>query len=143
MKVLHVRIALDMTGGDAETAPLRLSEMFGYSLVTSWGASAGRAGTLKLQASNNAYFKLYKNKQNSSDFEDMQEEIYNASYDPNATWVDITGSEKTVDGTADSHAYSVGDAYYTAVRWVWVETTAGAASPDKAVGYFHAQGNLT
>lgn len=137
MKTAHIRFTVDMTGASGESQPIRVNELFGYSIVSKWGASAGRTGSLKLQASNDAYYKTYKN---NSSFQDMQEEWDN-NPNPNATWEDIPGSAKTVDATADQHVWNVDGAYYSAVRVVWVGT-AGAASPDDVEAFFHGKGTI-
>ena len=138
MKTAHIRFTVDMTGASGESQPIRVKELFGYSIVSKWGASAGRTGSLKLQASNNAYYKTYKA---DSSFQDMQEETRNEAFDTNATWEDIPGSAKTVDATADQHVWNVDGAYYSAVRVVW-EGTAGAANPDDVEAFFHGKGTI-
>lgn len=62
-------------------------------------------GTLKLQASNDAFLQDgWNNEENTS-----------------ATWIDITGSSVAVSGTG-SQIWNVSDVYYSAARVVWTRT---------------------
>jgi len=140
MKTAHFYLEVDMTEASSESRPIRLNQLLGYSIASQWGASAGRTGTLKLQASNNVYHRRYKNLPEATPFEDMQEIADNAQDDPNAIWEDIPGSAKTVDATADQHVWNVDGVFYSAVRVAWVGT-AGAEDPDPAMSYFHGKGN--
>jgi hypothetical protein len=140
MKTNNVLIKVDMTEASYESQPVRTNELFGYSIQAAWGASAGRTGTLKLQASNNAYYKPYKTEPDNR-FQDLQEETRNEAVNANAIWNDIPGSAKTVDATADQHFWDVSDVMYSAVRIVW-EGTAGAEDPDDAECYVHGKGTI-
>lgn len=78
----------------------------GYSICAKWTeTSVTLAGTLKLQASNNAFADNVNNNENS-----------------NATWVDITGSSVAVSGSG-SQFWNVSDVFYKAFRVVWTRTS--------------------
>jgi len=141
MKTAHFYFEVAMDGGDSVSEPIRLNQLYGYSMVGSWAASAGREGTLKLQVSNNVFHKLYKNKPALTPFQDMQEIGSTEPNNPDAIWEDVPGSETNVDALAGQGAWNVDAAFYSAVRMVWTETTLGAESPDQAGMYFHAKGN--
>lgn len=88
--------------GDA----VHLEHMEGYSVVASWTETAATlAGTLKLQASNNAFADNVNNNENAS-----------------ASWADIAGSSVAVSG-AGSFAWNVSAAYYKSFRVVWTRTS--------------------
>lgn len=87
-------------------AAVHLEHMEGYSVVASWTeTSATLAGTLKLQASNNAFADNVNNDE-----------------DPAAVWADIPGSPVSVSGSG-SFAWNVAAAYYKAFRYVWTRTS--------------------
>lgn len=78
----------------------------GYSVCAAWTeTSATLAGTLKLQASNDAFTDNVGNIEKS-----------------NATWVDITGSSVAVSGSG-SQFWNVSDVYYKAFRIVWTSSS--------------------
>jgi len=131
MKHLDKRFFLNISGGNTEAEPIRVNEINGYSVTAEWGAKGGRTGVLKLQASND-YFMRYQ----SATSEDPQEIMYGSN--PGATWVDIAGSTKVVDATADSHLWNVSETFYAVVRLVWVGTGGGGTDDVKAV--IHGQG---
>ena len=141
MKTNNVLIKMDLTEASFESQPVRTNELFGYSIQASWGASAGRTGSFKLQASNSAYYKKYKTDPTNR-FQDLQEELYNDQVNPDALWNDIPGSSKAVDATADGHFWDVSDVMYSAVRIVWEQTAAGAEDPDDADCYVHGKGTI-
>jgi hypothetical protein len=91
----------------------------GYSICASWTeTSATLAGTLKLQASNNGFTDNVNNNEN-----------------PNAVWVDITGSAIAVSGSG-SQFWNVSDVYYKAFRIVWTRTS----GQGTFAAYIHAKG---
>lgn len=91
----------------------------GYSICAAWTeTSATLAGTLKLQASNNAFTDNVNNNENSS-----------------ATWVDITGSSVAVSGSG-SQFWNVSDVYYKAFRIVWTRTS----GEGTFAAFIHAKG---
>lgn len=139
MKTAHLQLQLDLTAASSNTQPIRLPEHIGYSILAKWGASTSRGGTLKLQATNNAYYKLYDTPPNPA-FADMQEEVRNTAVQSDVVWEDIPGSEKTIDATADQHLWNVSDVFYSAVRIIWTQSAAGAASPDLVTAHFHGKG---
>ena len=100
-------------------AAFGMDHLEGYSVtIKATESSATLAGTLKLQASNNA---LADNVNNDAD--------------ANAIWVDITNSSQAVSGTG-SFAWNVADVYYRAFRVVWTRTS-GQGTADI---YIHAKG---
>lgn len=111
--------------GDTQSAAIRVGQLEGYSISSKWIASTGRTGTLRLQSSNNAFFQ-----RNTVTGGDLQEITANDLENPNAIWEDIPGSDKAVDATADQHTWNVAEAYYSAVRVVFVENTNGSATDD-------------
>ena len=137
MRRNQILIKMDLTEATFESQPYRLTGISGYSIQSSWGASAGRSGTLKLQASNNVYHKTYKTDPDNR-FQDLQEELDNNRVNPDALWNDIPGSAKTVTDAADGHFWDVSDVMYSAVRVVW-DGTPGAEDPDDAECYVHGK----
>ena len=88
-----------------------LDSMEGFSIAWAWTeTSAALAGTLKLQASNNAF---------------LDNPAYPASLNinPNALWVDIPGSSVTLVTGSGSQFWNVADVYYRSVRVVWTRTS--------------------
>lgn len=134
-KISDFYLTLDLADGTANTAAIRKNHMDGYSIMASWGASATRAGSLKLQGSNNAYMR----QPNGDTAANMQEIIQNDQENASAVWVDIPGSTKTVDATADTHVWNVTGAHYSYVRVVYTESASGAADPDPLTMFFHGQ----
>lgn len=101
--------------------PLLTERMTGFSICANITYGSGTlAGTLKLQASNNAF----------ADNTSME-------LNPAAVWVDIPSSSITVSVTADTTAFwNVTDVFYEAVRVVWTRTSGtGTFSP-----YYLAKG---
>lgn len=87
-------------------AAVHLSNMEGYSIAAVWTESvAVLDGTMKLQASNNAFKDNVNNNEDSA-----------------ATWIDITGSSVAVSGSG-SQFWNVSDVYYKSVRIVWTRTS--------------------
>jgi hypothetical protein len=87
--------------------PMKLESIEGYSICASW---SGGVGVLKLQASNNAQID------NVGDLTVAQ------MADPNAVWVDITGSSVAVNGAGDQF-WNVADVYYKWFRVVYTRTS--------------------
>lgn len=93
-----------------------LESMEGYSICAAF--AGGGTGALKLQACNNPIT-----------------DHVNLKPDPNAVWVDITGSAYAI--TADgSYFWNVSDVYYKAVRLVYTKTTGAGAMQV----YYNAKG---
>lgn len=87
-------------------AATHMESMEGYSIAASWTeTSAVLAGTLKLQACNNAFTNNVNNNE-----------------DPAALWIDIPGSSVAVSGSG-SQFWNVSDVYYKSVRVVWTRTS--------------------
>jgi len=87
-------------------AAIHLEHMEGFSVAATWTeTSSPLAGTLKLQASNNAFLDNVNNDE-----------------DPNALWADIPGSSVSVSGS-DSFLWNVAGVYYNAARIVWSHST--------------------
>lgn len=91
----------------------------GYSICAVW---TGGDGTLKLQASNDAFVNNVTGPNNNEN--------------PNATWVDITGSSVLVSG-AGSQFWNVSDVYYKAFRLVF---TVGTPTAGDFTAHIHAKG---
>ncbi len=85
--------AIDLTGYGAGIATIVITDAL--------------TGTLKLQASNNAFADNTGNQE-----------------DPNAVWVDIPGSSVSV-ATSATQVWNVSDVYYKSVRVVWSHTVNG------------------
>jgi len=77
----------------------------GYSICASWTEVGTLDGTIKLQASNNPFT-----------------DNVNMTPDPNAVWVDISGSSIAVSD-AGSQFWNVSDANYSAYRLVWTRVS--------------------
>lgn len=87
-------------------AAFGLDHMEGYSVtVAATETVASLVGTLKLQASNNAFADNVNNNEASD-----------------AVWVDIPGSSQSVSGTGN-FMWNVESAYYRAFRVVWTRTS--------------------
>ena len=87
------------------SAAYHIEHLIGYSICGTWAQTAATlSGLIKLQASNNAFMDNVNNEEN-----------------PDATWVDITGSSIAVSGSGDQF-WNVSDAYYKAFRIVWVRS---------------------
>lgn len=87
--------------------PYQLEHMDGYSLCAAVTETvASLAGTLKLQASNNAFLDNTDNNQN-----------------PNAVWVDIPSSSVVLTAGSNNQFWNVTDAFYEAFRIVWTRTS--------------------
>lgn len=83
-----------------------VERMSGYSICAKWTeSSAPLAGTLKLQASNNAYL-----------------DNVNMDNNPDAVWVDIPASSVTLTTGSGKQFWNVTDVRYEAVRVVWTRT---------------------
>lgn len=85
-------------------AAMGTENMEGYSICIAWTGTAP-TGVLKLQACNNPFTNNVG----------LQE-------DPNAVWVDITGSSYNVT-TSGNYFYNVSDVYYRAFRLVYTRTS--------------------
>lgn len=93
----------------------------GFSICLSiTETSASLDGTLKLQASNNAFKDLTNNEVRSD-----------------AIWVDIPSTSVTLNGGDDTVVWNVGDVYYEAVRIVWTRTS----GQGTLLEYFIAKGD--
>lgn len=100
-------------------AAFGLDHLEGYSITArAIETSASLVGTLKLQASNNAF-----------------EDNVNLTEDANAVWVDIPGSTQNVSGTGN-FLWNTSEAYYRAVRVVWTRTS----GQGTANVWIHAKG---
>lgn len=83
-----------------------VERMVGYSILANIvETSATLAGTLKLQASNNAWL-----------------DNVNMDVNPNAVWVDIPSSSVTLTGGNTSAMWNTTDVFYETVRVVWTRT---------------------
>ncbi len=113
-----LRVDTASFGATYTGAAFGLEDLDGYSVCASWVGGGSPVGILKLQACNNAF----------ANNTGLQE-------DPNAVWVDITGSayNVTTDGT---YFYNVSDAYYKAFRIVYTRTSGTAT----ATLYLNAKG---
>lgn len=105
-------------GTDYNGAAFGLDNLEGFSVCASWTNGGGLTGAFKLQASNNAFLDNVNNNEN-----------------PDAVWVDITGSEVAVAG-AGTQFWNVADVYYRAFRINWNQT----AGTGSATAYIHAKG---
>lgn len=97
-----------------------VERMKGFSICANIAeSSASLAGTLKLQASNNAYAD-------------------NVNMDGNAAavWVDIASSSVTLTSGSTATMWNVTDAHYEAVRIVWTRTS----GQGTITTYFMAKG---
>jgi len=105
-------------GATFNSAPIHLENLEGYSICLVWAGGGSPVGSLKLQASNNAFLNNVNNNVN-----------------PDATWVDITGSTYAVsaDGT---YFWNVADCYYNSVRYVYTRTSGTATGS----GFIWAKG---
>lgn len=106
---------LTTTGTAANTTTVYLVErLHGYSICANIIETvASLAGTLKLQASNNAF----------ADNVSMQ-------LNPNAVWVDIPSSTVTLTAGSTQAFWNSSQVYYEAVKIVWTHTTgAGTLTP--------------
>lgn len=102
------------------SAAIHLERLHGYCIIMN--VTGTPSGTVKLQASNNAF------NGNVNNDEDLV----------NAVWVDIPGSSKGLTGAATQILYNAADAFYNSLRIVYTATS-GAGSVDtyifcKAVG---------
>ncbi len=101
------------------SAAFGLDHLEGYSItIKGTETTATLAGTLKLQASNNAF-----------------QDNVNLSELSDAVWVDVTGSSQAVSGSG-TFMWNTSEAYYRAVRWVWTR----ASGTGTFVAYIHAKG---
>lgn len=87
--------------------PVKLESIEGYSICAAW---SGGVGTFKLQASNNA------------EIDNVGNLTVAQMADPNAVWVDITGSSVAVSG-AGTQFWNVADVYYKWVRVVYTRSS--------------------
>lgn len=88
-------------------APYLLERMGGFSICAAITETlASLAGTLKLQASNNAFLDNTNGDANSA-----------------ATWVDIPSSSVTLTAGNTTVLWNVTDVHYEAVRVVWTRST--------------------
>lgn len=92
---------------DLQTEPFLIERLSGFSIVVQVVDTSGTlAGTLKLQASNNAFTDGTSNQSRSD-----------------TVWVDIPSSDFAVTDT-DDFVWNYDGVYYEAVRIVW-DNTAG------------------
>lgn len=124
------KFTLDVDGGDISSSELRLAYLDGYSIAATWEASATRSGTLVLEASNDAYWRIPNPDQSPGEYQ----EIINGTTNPDATWVTISGSTKTVGAGADTHLWNVSDVNYAAVR---VKFTGTGGSGDDVLTFIY------
>jgi len=89
----------------ANLAAVGIEFVAGYSVAASWTDTGSLAGTLTLQACNNPFT-----------------DNVNMTPDPNALWVDITGSAIAVSGVG-TQFWNVDAANYSAYRVKWTRTT--------------------
>lgn len=107
---------------DFNSAAYRIDNVEGFSIcVKATETSATLAGTLKLQASNDAFI----DRNGKSSFTE----------NTSATWVDITSSDESVSGSGN-FMWNVDGTFYTAVRLSWDNTT-GEGTADI---FFRAKG---
>lgn len=98
----HIKVAASLADALAETE-IDITD-FGTGTLTA-DVSDDLTGTFKLQASNNAFLQ----------------EGWNNQENPDATWVDISGSSVNVT-TSGSQIWNVSDVYYSAARVVWTRS---------------------
>jgi hypothetical protein len=100
-----IQISLNASINDA---PYSLEHLDGVSIcAVATQASGTLAGTLKLQASNNAFLDNTDNNANSG-----------------ATWVDIPSSSISVStATTQTVFWNLTDIFYEAIRIVWTSST--------------------
>lgn len=104
----------------AVLATYYVERMAGYSICASIDeTTASLAGTLTLQASNNAFLDDGNNTTN-----------------PDAVWVDIASSDVTLTSGDTTTMWNVSDSYYEAVRVSWTRTT----GQGTFTAYFVAKG---
>jgi hypothetical protein len=119
-------------GADFQSSPWRLDHLEGYSICVKWMETSGSlAGTLKLQASNNAF--VYESGSGNLVEWDTGK---TPGYNPDATWADIAASSVAVSGDG-SYFWNVSDSYYSAVRVVFTHTSGDGTLE----GFGHAQGD--
>lgn len=98
---------------------IHLERLHGYCIIVDVVGAPN--GTLKLQASNNAFTNNVNNNE-----------------DPAAVWVDIPGSSKTLSGSPTQILFNASDAFYNAVRLVYTATSGTGSSNTyiycKAIG---------
>jgi hypothetical protein len=99
-------------------AAFGMDNLEGFSVCAAWVDGGSLAGAFKLQASNNAFT-----------------DNVNLAEDPNAIWVDVTGSEVAVSASG-SQFWNVADCYYRAFRIVWTRS----AGTGSATAFIHAKG---
>lgn len=108
------------------TDAFTVEHMEGYSITFGTqnvsGQTSTAAGTVKLQASNNAYIDNIG--------------VARSYPDPSAIWVDVPGSTNAVTSGANSVLYNTTGCYY---RWVRVSYTNASGSGTGNV-YAHAKG---
>lgn len=92
---------------------LNVEHLEGVSFIIKTTDSGALAGSFKLQISNNAFTG----------------NVGSSSYpNPNATWLDYSGSAQVVAG-AEVKGWNVTDLYFKAIRLVWT-ASAGAGSAE-------------
>lgn len=120
MKNYSASISSQSMNASFDSNAFHLETLEGYSICAAWTeTSATLAGTLKLQASNDAFTDNTNNQEKSG-----------------ATWVDITGSSVAVSGSG-SQFWNVSDVYYKAFRIVWTRTS----GQGTFTAYIHAKGS--
>jgi len=91
---------------DINSAAMGVEFVNGFSVAASWDdPGSDISGVLTLQASNNAFT-----------------DNVNMTPDPNALWIDITGSAVAVSDVG-TQFWNVADANYSAYRIKWVGTS--------------------
>jgi hypothetical protein len=112
----RIDLSLDL-GASFSGSGFGLDHLEGYSITAS--VTGSPTGTLKLQASNNAFNPGRVDLTENSD----------------AVWVDVTGSSQAVSASG-SFMWNTSSAYYRAVRVVW--TRSGGSGATNL--YYHAKG---
>ena len=110
MKTVNLSFENVDMSADYTSAALKVDSMDGYSVCARWVGGGSPTGTFKLQASNNAF---------------PDNVGYNIPENPDAIWVDITGSDYTVTDDGD-YFWNVSDVYYRAVRVVYDQVSGTA-----------------
>ena len=117
----RVDTAIDLSVvGTTNGAAFGLDHLEGYSMT--FVSTGTCAGTVKLQASNDAFTGNVG---------------ITTPESGTSTWVDITGSSNAVNN-ATTVLWNTSGAYYRAVRWVYVRTS--STGTPTAVVTIHAKG---
>lgn len=129
MRIARKKETADMDASFS-TPAFHLDHLRGYSVCAAWTETvATLSGTIKLQASNNAF--VYEKPSVSG--EDLIESL---TENPSATWADIAGSSVAVSGSG-SQFWNVSDSFYSAFRVTFTNT----GGEGTFAAYVHAQGD--